>query len=93
MKLADWLHAHGRTATWLADTLSVHKSTVGRWLGDDSNFRPSWDQLREIVRITNGEVTPNDFLAAPESPDPESPDDDTPQLPPTHSAQPVEVAA
>jgi hypothetical protein len=75
----------------------ANASTVQGW--KERGFVPAHRQSEVLEKAVAAGVpmTRRDFVVhlpdVGESPDPESPDDDTPQLPPTHSAQPVEVAA
>ena len=70
MRLTDFLSARSLTDSAFASMIDVHHTTVGRWKRGDT--RPDWDVLQRIVEVTDGQVTPNDFIdvasaAAPET--------------------------
>ena len=68
MKLADWLKANGKTATWLADQVGRDSSFIVRIKNGDA--LPSITVAAEIQRLTDGEVTAVDFVAgAPVEPE------------------------
>ena len=66
MTLADYLHDRRISAAEFAEKLGVHRSTVSRWILPPSDggetYRPSWDQIANISRVTYGLVTANDFM-------------------------------
>lgn len=61
MTLATYLKLPGVTATALARHLGVAHSTVLRWA--DGSTQPGTERLRRLYDVTDGAVTPNDFLA------------------------------
>ena len=66
MTLADYLNDRRISAAEFAEKLGVHRSTVSRWILPPSDggetYRPSWDQIANISRLTGGLVTANDFM-------------------------------
>ena len=72
MRLTDFLADRGIKDSDFADTIGVNRMTLWRYKSGDR--RPEWDVLKRIVHATDGHVTPNDFLDAPEAPaEPEAP--------------------
>lgn len=67
MKLSAYLEEKKITAADFAGLIGVHKSTVSRWIDEDSKsgaeHRPGWDHLKTIAKVTEGAVTANDFVA------------------------------
>jgi DNA-binding transcriptional regulator YdaS (Cro superfamily) len=66
MTLTEWIKAEGITATEAARRFGVAHTTVGRWRG--GWLFPSRPHLLAIHRVTNGAVTPADFLRFPGAP-------------------------
>ena len=64
MKLSDYLAQPGRTATGLAAEAGVAVSTITRAARGD--MMPSRELMRAINRLTDGQVTPNDFVGIDE---------------------------
>jgi transcriptional regulator with XRE-family HTH domain len=60
MKLGDYLKREGMTATEFARKCELPPSTITRLLAGDRS--PRLELLRVIHRVSDGEVTPNDFL-------------------------------
>ncbi|MDH2313370.1 helix-turn-helix domain-containing protein [Methylobacterium brachiatum] len=82
MRLADFLADRGIKDSDFAETIGVSRMTLWRYKSGDR--RPEWDVLKRIVQATDGHVTPNDFLDAPEAPD---------ALPGTDGPTPAETEA
>lgn len=69
MQLADWMRKEKITALECAARLRVHRSTVLRILPSKggllpSKRKPSWKLAARIERMTNGEVTANDWVTS-----------------------------
>lgn len=62
MKLATYLDREGISPTEFARRCGKPPSTISRLLAGSRD--PGLGLLRDIMTITNGEVTPNDFLEA-----------------------------
>ena len=62
MRLADWLTANDTSDAAFAAPIGVTRQTVARYKSGDR--RPEGDVLERIVQVTDGRVTPNDFLDA-----------------------------
>ena len=60
MTLADFLQTENMTQSQLAARLSVSVSTVTRILNGKRG--PGFELMREIANVTDGRVTPNDFV-------------------------------
>lgn len=60
MRLGRYLDVHDLTATQFADWVGVDRSTMHRWLTSQRYPEPKY--LERVQSITNGQVTPNDFL-------------------------------
>lgn len=63
MRLGDWLTAKKMTDADFATKVGVDRSTVGRWV-DGSNM-PRRRNMADIARVTDGQVTANDFVEGP----------------------------
>ncbi|HEU4341465.1 MAG TPA: helix-turn-helix transcriptional regulator [Candidatus Binatia bacterium] len=61
MKLADYLKCHKLSAADFAERISVHETTVYRYLRGERI--PNRDTLERILGETKGEVTANDFFS------------------------------
>jgi len=59
MKLKDWLEKEKLTNVWLANKLKVTPQSVSNYKRDV--YLPSALAIQEIERLTNGEVTKDDF--------------------------------
>lgn len=59
MKLKEWREEVGRTVADVAEELGVTRQAVGNY---ERGRLPGADVLANIVRMTAGEVTPNDWL-------------------------------
>lgn len=59
MKLKEWREDIGRTVADVAEELGVTRQAVGNY---ERGRLPGADVLAEIVRMTLGEVTPNDWF-------------------------------
>lgn len=68
MTLAEWLDAHDKTDAWLATEIGLDRSFVTKL--KNGTAEPSLRVAREIVRVTAGAVTPNDFLGIAARPEP-----------------------
>ena len=66
MKLDDWRKLRNLNQTELARLLGRTESTVSRLL--NNRRRPDWATMQRIVEVTDGAVTPNDFLAEQPAP-------------------------
>lgn len=68
MRLVDWLarekEARKLTQSAFAASAELDPSTITKLVNGER--RPDWATMEKISRVTNGEVTPNDFLP-PES--------------------------
>jgi hypothetical protein len=67
--LQEWIDRSGVKITELANLLDVEYQSV--WRVANSRSRPGWTLLLKIIKVTNGEVTANDFTCPliTESPD------------------------
>ena len=66
--LRKWHETHAKiTTSEIAAHCGVTIRTVDRW--KKSETRPRADEQRKLTAFTNGEVTANDFIAAPEPSD------------------------
>lgn len=63
MKLADYLDAHGLTASAFAGKIGRSIATVSRIAR--GLHSPDWPTMRAIAEATSGAVQPNDFYDAP----------------------------
>lgn len=63
MKLMAYLGEHAIPDSAFAEQIGVTRQTLWRYKSGER--RPEWDVLERISRITDGAVTPNDFLDAP----------------------------
>lgn len=55
-----WLRDNGHNARTLAKRIGINQNSFRRYL---SGWRlPTWPTMDRIERVTNGGVTPNDFL-------------------------------
>lgn len=63
MKLHEFLSVRGQTQRAFSLSIGVTQQAVSQWLRGFSTPRP--EQMQKIVEVTNGAVTPNDFLPAP----------------------------
>jgi transcriptional regulator with XRE-family HTH domain len=61
MKLSDYLEANGITDAEFAALIRKDRSSVTRLRSGDT--KPSWDTAQKIAEVTNGVVTPNDFIS------------------------------
>lgn len=62
MKLAEYMDANELTQPELAKRLSVSQSAISQWLSGARFPKP--EMLSRIRDLTDGAVTPNDFLPA-----------------------------
>lgn len=62
MTLKDWLTAQDMTASEFAERIGRSPATVSRILRGVN--RPDWKTCDAIMRVTKGEVAPNDFSEA-----------------------------
>lgn len=61
MRLSDYLSDRPEiTDADFAERIGVSRQALWRYKSGDR--RPEWDVLAKISEVTNGEVTPNDFL-------------------------------
>lgn len=63
MTLQDWMNWRKRKAAWVAEQLGVDHVSVNRYVA--GTRRPAWDVMQKIIELTEGHVTPNDFLRGP----------------------------
>jgi|GEM_PF-1054421 len=63
MTLKDWLKQSGKTVKWLAAELNEQPATVYRWQAHAQI--PRREPMQAICRLTNGQVTANDFYELP----------------------------
>ena len=61
MNLAEWRKRNKKTQRQVAEILGVHQITVARWETEKGKV-PDPMLQREIFAMTNGDVTPNDWL-------------------------------
>ena len=67
MKLSAYMLTNKITPRQIADLVGdVSISGVIKWMRDERVPRP--EQMRRIHEVTNGEVTPNDFVLPPARP-------------------------
>ena len=59
-RLDAYLLTNGLKDAYFAGLIGRDRTTVSRWRRGLS--RPEWKDVQLIVRVTKGEVTPNDFL-------------------------------
>lgn len=64
MRLADWLKANGRTASWLAGQVGRDPSFIIRVKNGDA--MPSIELAADIQRLTDGHVTALDYVRTTE---------------------------
>lgn len=64
--LADYLEKHPGTDAAFAAAIGVSRQSLHRYKTGER--RPEWDVLERILRVTDGAVTPNDFMGRPSSP-------------------------
>lgn len=62
MTLAEFMKANSLTDVLLAEQLNCSAGAVRKWLYGERI--PRAEQMRKIVELTAGSVTPNDFLIA-----------------------------
>lgn len=65
MKLAEWIKAKGLTRARFAEMIEVSPGMVTVYC--DGSSWPSRAAAKRISEVTGGEVTPNDFLDAPQA--------------------------
>jgi transcriptional regulator with XRE-family HTH domain len=65
MTLSEYLEKHSMPPSGFAAKIGVPASTIARLL--KGYRKPGLDLLKKIADATNGEVMPNDFLAAPQT--------------------------
>ena len=58
--LQAWRRKSAITTTQLAQLIGTSETTISRL--ENGKQRPGWDILDALFRLSNGEVTPNDFL-------------------------------
>lgn len=73
MKLAEYLSDAEIKASAFAERIGVTRQTLWRYMSGER--RPEWDVLERIAQATRGQVTPNDFLEAPETAEAPPPDE------------------
>lgn len=74
MRLADYLSDHKIKDATFAAQIGVTRQAVGRYKFGER--KPEWAILQRIANATEGHVTPNDFLDAPEG----GPEDEAPHV-------------
>lgn len=62
MTLDDWLSEQKMSRAAFAEEASVHPVTVSKWI--KRRMQPRAKQYEVISKITQGAVTPNDFMLA-----------------------------
>lgn len=60
MLLRDWREKQGLSQKEMAEKIGVYWTTVWRW--EARHTKPGAADLDKIAKLTNGEVTPNDFF-------------------------------
>lgn len=60
MKLADYLTSKGIKRNAFAAEIGVTPQTITGWC--DGTFSPSMARATKIFELTDGDVTPNDFM-------------------------------
>ena len=63
MKLSDYMKMAGETQASMGRKLGVDRATVNRYVRNNS--RPEWPIMDRLVEITQGAVTPDDFMEPP----------------------------
>lgn len=71
MRLNAYLKRENLSITAFAARINRNPSSVSRVLRGLT--RPDWDTLREIARVTDGEVMPDDFLDSSKTTSPGGP--------------------
>lgn len=64
-KLAAYILANGLTQEQFGSRLGVSGATVHRWM--KGKVRPSWNNVREIQRVTDGAICAADFVPVAKS--------------------------
>ncbi|MDI2113046.1 helix-turn-helix domain-containing protein [Commensalibacter nepenthis] len=59
MRLADWMDKNNLSQKEIGDLIDVKQSSVSRWV--NGVMRPSLSKIKEIIVLTNGEVSFEDF--------------------------------
>lgn len=75
MRLSDYLDLSATTDVAFAACIGRSRTAVSRLRRGET--RPDWETARRIAEVTNGAVTPNDFLP------------DAPPSPPAHTSTPA----
>ncbi|MFC5423241.1 helix-turn-helix domain-containing protein [Bosea eneae] len=65
MKLAEYLRTRDMKPAEFARIVGTHRQNVSRWMNGIAVPRP--DDLRKILEVTDGKVTPNDFITLAEA--------------------------
>lgn len=66
MRLSQYLSLAGLSAAKFAAGAGLSQRAVAHWARGDRTPRP--EQMKKIVTLTSGAVTPNDFFAPPQVP-------------------------
>jgi len=66
MTLSDYLTANKLTLRQFAEAVGRSEATISRIVRGRN--QPDWETMGAIIKATDGLVTPNDFLPAPEPP-------------------------
>lgn len=61
MTLSEFMTSRSMTDAQLAQQLECSTGAVRKWRYGERTPRP--DQMRRIAEVTDGQVTPNDFLS------------------------------
>jgi DNA-binding transcriptional regulator YiaG len=63
MKLTDYLNLESMTHADFARLIEVSREAVRLWTAGERT--PRKEQMQRIMEVTDGQVTPNDFLREP----------------------------
>lgn len=64
MKLASYIKSRPETVKEMAVQLGVSPQTLHRWMAGTRTPRPA--KMAAILKLSDGQVTPNDFLPTDE---------------------------
>lgn len=60
MTLKEWMDQEGLDQEGVASLVGFTQSTISRALNGAT--APSWDLMKKLLEVTDGKVTPNDFV-------------------------------